>query len=116
MMESGYHAGSGALMSSPSAALCRVDLSPVEYTHVPQAPRIERRVVLAPGSPDSLQVGGGGAVEHRCGVAPGGSNHTLAHRDAPVPPLAGGHPLDCISPAQQLASANRGVCPTAVKA
>jgi kynurenine formamidase len=100
-------------MSSHSAALCRVDLSPVEYTHVPQAPRIERRVILARDGANPWQMRGVVGVDTGGGVAAGVSNHTWSHVDAPFHRLADGATLDRIAPAHYLASRTRVVDLTA---
>jgi kynurenine formamidase len=96
-------------MPSHSAALCRVDLSPVEYTHVPQAPRIERRVILARDHANPWQMRGVVAIDTGGGVAAGVSNHTWSHVDAPFHRLAQGATLDRIPPAHYLASRARVV-------
>jgi kynurenine formamidase len=100
-------------MSPHAAALCRVDLSPVEYTHVPQAPRIERRVILARDGTNPWQMRGVVPIDTGGGVAAGVSNHTWSHVDAPFHRLAHGATLDRIAPAHYLASRTRVVDLTA---
>jgi kynurenine formamidase len=99
-------------MPSHAAPICRVDLSPVDYVHVPQAPRIERRVILVRDETNPWQMRG------VLGVDPGGralgiSNHTWSHVDAPFHRLAHGATLDRIAPAHYLASRTRVVDLTA---
>jgi kynurenine formamidase len=95
-------------MSSHDAPICRVDLSPAEYTHVPQAPRIERRVILARDEANPWQMRGVVGLD-ASGRALGVSNHTWSHVDAPFHRLARGATLDRIAPAHYLASRTRVV-------
>lgn len=99
-------------MSSHAAPICRVDLSPVDYAHVPQAPRIERRVILARDQANPWQMRGVVGVDAG-GRALGVSNHTWSHVDAPFHRLAAGATLDRIAPAHYLASRTRVVDLTA---
>lgn len=88
--------------------LLRIDLSPSDYTHVPQAPRIERREILRRGGDNPWQMMGvvGLGVDGAClGV----SNHTWSHVDAPFHLLGDGASLDQIDPAQYLANRARVV-------
>ena len=95
--------------------LVRVDLSPADYVHVPQAPRIERRPIFARGRDNEwamLGVVGLGAAGECAGV----SNHTWSHLDAPYHLLADGASLDEIDPRHYLASRTRVVDLTNSKA
>ena len=83
--------------------LIRADLSPVDYVHVPQAPRIERREIFRRGADNPWQMMG------VVGVGPDGaclglSNHTWSHVDAPFHLLADGASLDDVPPSQYLAN------------
>ena len=95
-------------MAPSTAAFLRVDLSPADYTHVPQAPRIERRVILARDAANPWQMRGVVGVDAAGGAA-GVSNHTWSHVDAPFHRLAAGATLDHIAPAHYLASRTRVV-------
>jgi kynurenine formamidase len=95
-------------MPNPSAAVCRVDLSPPDYAHVPQAPRIERRVILARDASNPWQMRGVLGIGAD-GRALGISNHTWSHVDAPFHRLAQGPTLDRLPPAHYLASRTRVV-------
>jgi kynurenine formamidase len=99
-------------MPSHAAAVCRVDLSPAEYTHVPQAPRIARRVLLARDATNPWQMRGVLGTD-AVGDPTGVSNHTWSHVDAPFHRLAAGATLDRIRPAHYLASRTRVVDLTA---
>jgi kynurenine formamidase len=98
--------------TTASTPVCRVDLSPAEYAHVPQAPRIERRVILARDEANPWQMRGVLGVD-ATGRAVGVSNHTWSHVDAPYHRLASGATLDRIAPAHYLASRTRVVDLTA---
>jgi kynurenine formamidase len=95
-------------MNNHSAAfhLIRVDLSPSDYVHVPQAPRIERRPIFARGPENEWEMSGVLAVSE-AGESMGISNHTWSHVDAPYHLLADGASLDEIDPRQYLASRAR---------
>jgi len=99
-------------MASHATPICRVDLSPAEYAHVPQAPRIERRVILARDETNPWQMRGVVGLDAG-GRALGVSNHTWSHIDAPFHRLAAGSTLDRIAPAHYLASRTRVVDLTA---
>ena len=99
-------------MSSHAAPICRVDLSPADYAHVPQAPRIERRIILARDATNPWQMRGVVGLDAG-GHALGVSNHTWSHVDAPFHRLAGGATLDRVAPAHYLASRTRVVDLTA---
>lgn len=89
-----------------AAAVRRVDLSPADYVHVPQAPRIERRIFLArdAAQPWHMRIVCGVTQE---GEAAGVSNHTWSHVDAPYHRLANGATLDRVPPSHYLASRTR---------
>lgn len=82
--------------------LIRFDLSPADYIHVPQAPRIERRPILARGPDNEWQMTGVYGVND-AGERVGLSNHTWSHLDAPFHLLAEGTTFDRLDPAQYLA-------------
>ncbi|HEY3132188.1 MAG TPA: cyclase family protein [Acidobacteriota bacterium] len=88
--------------------LIRVDLSPRDYVHVPQAPRIERRDIFARGGDNEWQMSGVVGID-RSGKCLGISNHTWSHIDAPFHLLADGSTLDQVDPRQYLASRARVV-------
>jgi kynurenine formamidase len=82
--------------------LIRIDLSPPEFIHVPQAPRIDRHEILARDATNEWQMWG------VCGVdASGGrvglSNHTWSHMDAPYHLLPQGATFDRLDPRSYLA-------------
>lgn len=83
--------------------LVRVDLSPRDYVHVPQAPKIERRDIFARGGDNQWQMSGVVGIDPS-GKCLGISNHTWSHIDAPFHLLADGAGLDQIDPSQYLAS------------
>jgi kynurenine formamidase len=83
-------------------ALTRYDLSPPDYVHVPQAPRIDRPEILRRGGDNEWQMWG------VTGVGPGGertgvSNHTWSHLDAPYHLLGDGAPFERLDPKHYLA-------------
>lgn len=82
--------------------LLRFDLSPADYIHVPQAPRIERRPILARGPDNEWQMTGVYGVND-AGERVGLSNHTWSHLDAPFHLLPEGLTADRLDPAQYLA-------------
>jgi kynurenine formamidase len=88
--------------------LVRVDLSPADYVHVPQAPRIERRPIFARGGDNEWEMMGVVGID-AAGRCAGLSNHTWSHLDAPYHLLADGASLDEIDPRQYLASRARVV-------
>jgi len=94
--------------------LLRVDLSPADYIHVPQAPRIERREIFRREGDNPWQMMGVVGVGAD-GTCLGLSNHTWSHVDAPFHLLADGATLDQIPPAQYLANRARVVDLTAAK-
>ena len=94
-------------MSDARPRLIRIDLSPPEFIHVPQAPRIERHAILsrAPGNEWHMS----GVSGLREGVRVGVSNHTWSHLDAPYHLLPDGPTLDRIDPRRYLAVRTRVV-------
>ncbi len=86
--------------------LIRIDLSPPDYIHVPQAPRIERRPILARGGDNEWQMWGVYGVTER-GERVGLSNHTWSHLDAPFHLLPDGSGFDGLDPRQYLALRTR---------
>ncbi|HYL98990.1 MAG TPA: cyclase family protein [Blastocatellia bacterium] len=88
--------------------LIRVDLSPSDYVHVPQAPRIERRAIFARGPGNEWEMSGVLGLGEK-GECLGISNHTWSHIDAPYHLLADGASLDEIDPGHYLASRTKVV-------
>lgn len=88
--------------------LIRIDLSPADYVHVPQAPRIERRAIFSRGGANEWEMSGVVGVREDGGCA-GISNHTWSHIDAPYHLLADGASLDEIDPRHYLATLARVV-------
>lgn len=91
-------------MTTPSVR--RIDLSPADFVHVPQAPRITRRVFLARDERNPWQ------MRVVCGVTADGepsglSNHTWSHVDAPFHRLADGQTFERIPASHYLASHTR---------
>ncbi|HXG66805.1 MAG TPA: hypothetical protein VNO70_17010, partial [Blastocatellia bacterium] len=58
--------------------LFRIDLSPADYVHVPQAPRIARRAIFARGGDNEWEMAGVLGVSE-AGEQMGISNHTWSH-------------------------------------
>lgn len=80
----------------------RVDLSPPDFIHVPQAPRIERRTFCTrePGNPWHMWTAGSvTAAGERFGL----SNHTWSHLDAPFHLLQDGLTFERLDPRHYLA-------------
>ncbi len=92
--------------NSFSFQLVRVDLSPADYVHVPQAPKIERRAIFARGGDNEWAMSGVVGL-NAAGECVGVSNHTWSHLDAPCHLLADGASLDEIDPRHYLASRTR---------
>lgn len=88
--------------------LIRIDLSPSDYVHVPQAPRVERRPIFSRGGDNEWEMSGVLGVAEDGGCA-GISNHTWSHIDAPYHLLADGAGLDEIDPRHYLATMARVV-------
>lgn len=83
-------------------AVIRVDLSPADFIHVPQAPRIERRTFCTrtPDNPWHMWTSGSVTAE---GERLGLSNHTWSHLDAPFHLLQDGLTFERIDPRHYLA-------------
>lgn len=81
--------------------MIRIDLSPSDYIHVPQAPRIERRPILSRGPGNEWQMWGAYGVSES-GERVGLSNHTWSHLDAPFHLLADGDSFERLDPARYL--------------
>lgn len=83
-------------------SLIRIDLSPPDYIHVPQAPRIERRTfaVRQPGNEWHMWTAGSITPE---GERFGLSNHTWSHLDAPFHLLPDGPTFERLDPRHYLA-------------
>jgi len=88
------------------AGLLRIDLSPSDYIHVPQAPRIERRPIFARDGLNEWEMWGVVGVG-QSGEQLGISNHTWSHVDAPYHLIASGASLDEIDPRDYLTSLAR---------
>jgi arylformamidase len=80
----------------------RVDLSPSDYIHVPQAPRIERRTFCTRDAANEWHMWTAGSVTP-AGERFGLSNHTWSHLDAPFHLLADGATFERIDPRRYLA-------------
>lgn len=92
----------------PRARLVRIDLSPPDYIHVPQAPRIERRPILSRDSSNEWQMWGVSGVT-TSGERVGLSNHTWSHVDAPFHLLPQGATFRQLEPRSYLALRTRVV-------
>lgn len=92
--------------------LLRIDISPSDYVHVPQAPRIERREIFARDADNPWQMWGVSGLT-AAGDRVGLSNHTWSHLDAPYHLLPDGAPFGSIDPRRYLASRTRVVDLTA---
>jgi kynurenine formamidase len=86
--------------------LIRIDLSPADYVHVPQAPKIVRRPILTHSDGDEWEMWGVLGLGE-AGQYLGVSNHTWSHIDAPCHLLADGASLREIDPRCYLASRAR---------
>jgi kynurenine formamidase len=84
-------------------ALTRYDLSPPDYVHVPQAPRIERPEILRRGGDNEWQMWGVNGVT-AAGDRTGVSNHTWSHVDAPYHLLGDGATFERLDPRHYLAT------------
>jgi kynurenine formamidase len=87
-------------------SLIRVDLSPPDYIHVPQAPRIERRPIFSRGPTNEWQMWGVYGVADS-GERVGLSNHTWSHLDAPYHLLGEGASFERLDPGHYLALRTR---------
>jgi kynurenine formamidase len=83
-------------------SLLRFDLSPPDYIHVPQAPRIERPEISRRGTDNEWQMWGVTGVGKN-GAPLGVSNHTWSHLDAPYHLLPDGLPFERLDPRGYLA-------------
>jgi kynurenine formamidase len=88
--------------------LIRVDLSPPDFIHVPQAPRIDRHEILARDANNEWQMWGV-CGRDASGVRVGLSNHTWSHLDAPYHLLPHGATFDRLDPRSYLALRTRVV-------
>src|SRR3954471_9709489 len=88
--------------------LIRIDLSPTDYIHVPQAPRIERSPIFSRGTGNEWQMWGVYGV-NATGGRVGISNHTWSHLDAPFHLLTAGASFDRLDPRRYLALRTRVV-------
>lgn len=88
--------------------LIRIDLSPPDYIHVPQAPRIERRPILSRGPSNEWHMWGVYGVAES-GERVGLSNHTWSHLDAPYHLLPEGASFDRLDRRYYLALRTRVV-------
>ena len=82
--------------------MLRIDLSPPDFIHVPQAPRIERRTFCERNADNQWHMWTAGSVTDS-GERLGLSNHTWSHLDAPFHLLADGSPFEQLDPRQYLA-------------
>ena len=83
-------------------SLLRFDLSPPDYVHVPQAPRIERPEISRRGPDNEWQMWGVTGVG-KDGAPLGISNHTWSHLDAPFHLLPDGLTFERLDPRHYLA-------------
>ena len=86
----------------------RIDLSPPDFIHVPQAPRIERRTYCTRDGQNEWHMWTAGSVT-AAGERFGLSNHTWSHLDAPYHLLEEGPSFERIDPRRYLASRARVV-------
>jgi kynurenine formamidase len=93
---------------SVDTRLIRIDLSPRDYIHVPQAPHIERRPILSRGGDNEWQMWGVLGVNAE-GQPVGLSNHTWSHLDAPFHLLGEGKSFERLDPRHYLALRTRVV-------
>ena len=80
----------------------RIDLSPPDFVHVPQAPRIERRTFCTRTPDNEWHMWTAGSVT-ASGERFGLSNHTWSHVDAPFHLLPEGATFERLDPAHYLA-------------
>ncbi len=80
----------------------RVDLSPTDFIHVPQAPRIDRRTFCTRGPGNEWHMWTAGSVTAE-GERLGLSNHTWSHLDAPFHLLPDGATFERLDPRHYLA-------------
>ena len=82
--------------------MIRIDLSPPEFVHVPQAPTIERRTFCTRTPDNEWHMWTAGSVTAD-GERLGLSNHTWSHLDAPFHLLPQGPTFERIDPRHYLA-------------
>ena len=82
--------------------MIRVDLSPSDFIHVPQAPRIERRTFCTRDAGNEWHMWTAGSVTP-AGERFGLSNHTWSHLDAPFHLLPDGATFERLDPRRYLA-------------
>lgn len=82
--------------------MIRIDLSPPEFIHVPQAPRIERRTFCTRTPDNEWHMWTAGSVTAE-GERLGLSNHTWSHLDAPFHLLPQGPTFEHLDPRHYLA-------------
>ena len=82
--------------------MIRIDLSPPDYVHVPQAPRIERRTFCTRSPENEWHMWTAGSVTAD-GDRFGLSNHTWSHLDAPFHLLPDGATFERLDPRRYLA-------------
>lgn len=80
----------------------RIDLSPPDFIHVPQAPRIERRTFCTRTAGNEWHMWTAGSVTAQ-GERHGLSNHTWSHVDAPFHLLQNGLTFERLDPRHYLA-------------
>jgi len=82
--------------------MIRIDLSPPDFIHVPQAPRIERRTFCTRTPDNEWHMWTAGSVTAE-GERLGLSNHTWSHLDAPFHLLPRGPTFEQLDPRHYLA-------------
>ena len=82
--------------------MIRIDLSPPDFIHVPQAPRIERRTFCTRTPDNEWHMWTAGSVTSD-GERLGLSNHTWSHLDAPFHLLPQGPTFERLDPRHYLA-------------
>lgn len=82
--------------------MIRIDLSPPDFIHVPQAPRIERRTFCTRTPDNEWHMWTAGSVTAE-GERFGLSNHTWSHLDAPFHLLPQGPTFEQLDPSHYLA-------------
>jgi len=82
--------------------MIRIDLSPPDFIHVPQAPRIERRTFCTRTPDNEWHMWTAGSVT-AAGERFGLSNHTWSHLDAPFHLLPQGPTFEQLDPRHYLA-------------
>jgi kynurenine formamidase len=93
-------------VTAERSRLIRVDLSPRDFIHVPQAPRIDRHEILARDASNEWQMWGACGLD-ASGTRVGLSNHTWSHMDAPYHLLPHGATFDRLDPRSYLALRTR---------